>query len=391
MNQQMLERVQGLLHSACQEKEIAGASFLFRDKNGDETFCAEGWADIENQRPIKRDTIFRLYSMSKPITAAAAMLALEQGLFDLADPVSRYLPGFRDQKVWENNSLVPAARETCLRDLLMMSSGLSYGGPSASGQQVQAVFSEGLRRMYRDDAFTTQEMANRLGQCGLEFQPGTRWMYGVSADIMGAVIEVAAGCSFREFMKKGILEPMEMVDTDFYVPENKRERMAKTYYPGTLEEYTGDNLMIQNRMERLPAFESGGAGLVSTMEDYSHFAQMLLQKGEWNGKRILSPRTVSYMTSPQLTEPQRLSLPWQALFGYSYGNFMRILRAEGDSTGLAVAGEYGWDGWLGPYFINLPSENSTLLMMMQRVDSGTWRLSRRVRNVTLALAESSEK
>lgn len=380
-SQEIQDRVQEILQRTCDKKEVAGVSVLFFNQGEEVLYCQAGFADIAQQRAIRRDTIFRLYSMSKPVTAAACMLLMERGVIDLLDPVARYLPDFEKVRVWQGDTWAPACRPVTVHDLLSMQSGLPYPGENPPGREAARLFEE-------TPALSTVEFAGALARCGLEFQPGSQWRYGSSADVMGAVVEVAAGRSFRDFLKEELFAPLEMADTDFYVPAEKQCRLARTYDAGTLAEYTGDRLQIQNRMETIPTFQSGGAGLASTIDDYSHFTSMLLNGGSFKGKRILSPATVAYMTSGQLPKGGRYHMGWDSLHGYSYGSFMRVLESPGEAAGTGFAGEYGWDGWLGPYFANFPRQNASLLMMMQRRDAGTWRLTRQVRNAVLSGLET---
>ena len=178
--------------------------------------------------------------------------------------------------------------------------------------------------------------------------------------------------------------PLDMVDTGFYVPESKRNRLVTAYKrtENGLVPWTSTHLAV-GVYDREPAFESGGAGLVSTLEDYSHFADMLLAGGTYEGRRILSPATVACMTQPQLKDAVRRDM-WDSLDGYSYGHLMRICAEPGRIAGLACAGEYGWDGWLGTYFANFPGQQMTILSMQNTVDSGTTRVVRQMRNAVLA-------
>ena len=189
---------------------------------------------------------------------------------------------------------------------------------------------------------------------------------------------------FGEFLRKEFFEPLDMVDTGFYVPESKRNRLVTVYKrtESGLVPWTSTRLAV-GVYDREPAFESGGAGLVSTLEDYSHFADMLLAGGTYEGRRILSPATVACMTQPQLKDAVRRDM-WDSLDGYSYGHLMRICAEPGRIAGLACAGEYGWDGWLGTYFANFPEQQMTILSMQNTVDSGTTRVVRQMRNAVLA-------
>lgn len=237
---------------------------------------------------------------------------------------------------------------------------------------------------------TTVELAKRLGGCRLDFQPGEGWRYGTSADVLGAVVEVASGMRFGEFLEKEFFEPLEMKDTGFWVPDSKRDRLAVVYEstPNGLVEFHGNHLGICNHMDAKIAFESGGAGLVSTLEDYWRFTQMLMQKGNFAGKEILAPRTVEYLTSCHLQPQQQFMMKdWENLYGFSYGNLMRVLVDPSLTILNGSIGEYGWDGWLGPYFANMPQDDTTFLMMVQRKDSGTFTLTRKLRNALAAAFE----
>ncbi|URZ16585.1 serine hydrolase domain-containing protein [Clostridium felsineum] len=368
---------------------VAGANLMII-KDGKEIFYHEnGLANREKKIPVKRDSIFRLYSMTKPITAAAAMILLERGQIDLYDPVSKYISTFKEQMVDSKEGRVKARREVMLKDLLSMTSGLVYGGGNnRAGKDTEVLFEEIDKRLFSDNPMSTLEIASRLGQCTLSFQPGENFEYGTSADVLGAVVEVATGKRFGEFLRKEIFEPLGMKDTGFFVPEEKRGRLVRTYAEdgkGDLELYTGNHLGIIHSMDREPAFQSGGAGLSSTIDDYAKFANMLMNNGELNGIRILKPHTVKYLTSGSLSKEQQKGLDsWESLCGYSYGNLMRVMKDCSRAGDLATLGEYGWDGWLGPYFCNCPKERLIFLFMIQKKDAGTTTLTRKLRNIILS-------
>lgn len=389
MEQEKINRLQWILDDAVARGEIPGAILMVRKEGKETVYLESGYADIEAKKPVSRDSIYRLYSMSKPITATAVMILVERGLIDLADPVCRYLPGFCGQMVAAADGHVEKPwRDVTIQDLVNMTSGLVYDGNHLTGKQAEALFAEVIQGLDEGEggAYGTVEIANRLGQIPLAFQPARSWCYGTSADVAGALVEVVSGMRFGDFLEKEIFTPLEMVDTGFWVPEEKQSRLVKTYEcnegkPSVL--YTGNHLGIRNAMDRRPAFESGGAGLVSTIDDYSHFAQMLLNGGSYKGKQILSPAMVRFMTGHVLSAEQqevfeREGMAW--LEGFSYGNFMRVLVNPGRSTTLGSKGEYGWDGWLGCYFANAPQDQMTILMMTQKKDSGTFRMTRLLRN-----------
>lgn len=390
MKDETRKKLKGLMDKAVAEKELAGGCLLVRSHGEECCYLEAGMADVEAGKPIERDQIYRLYSMSKPVTGAAAMKLFEDGVLDLGQPVSAYLPSFQDSLVEQDGRLVKADRQIQVQDLLNMTSGLVYNGEAGlAGRHADEVFGELMDRLQTDHPMTTRELAVRLGQGPLLFQPGSSWKYGSSADVLGAVIEAAADMPFGEYLKKSFFEPLGMKDTGFFVPEEKRERLVTAYRAdgkGGLEPYRENHLGIFNAMDRKPAFESGGAGLVSTVDDYARFAQMLLNGGELDGARVLKPRTIDYMTSGALNGTQREAFVrnFPTMPGFDYGNLVRVMKEPGKSCTLNNVGEYGWDGWLGCYFANDPAADMTILFMMQKTDSGLTPLVRRLRNVIMS-------
>lgn len=387
-NETTAQRLRNAIQKALSGHEISGANLMIFKDNKEIFYHEDGLASIEEELPIKRDSIFRLYSMTKPVTAAAAMLLVERGEIDLYEPVSKYLNGFCDQHVQEHGKLVPVERNVFIKDLLNMTSGLLYGGEDKAGKATAAVFKEIDDKLLTEEAVSTIEIANKLGKCPLAFQPGSYWNYGTSADVLGAVIEIASGMSFGDFLKKEFFEPLEMTDTAFYVPDEKRERMVNTYAvdgKGSFTLYTGNNLGIIQKMDRQPAFESGGAGLVSTIDDYSKFALMLMNGGSYNGVQIMLPATVKYLTTQTISKKQHKGFAtWETLEGHSYGNLMRIMKDTTKAGTIGSLGEYGWDGWLGCYFCNCPGDDLTFLFMTQRTDAGTMEITRKLRNIIIS-------
>ncbi|MBQ0001189.1 MAG: beta-lactamase family protein [Clostridiales bacterium] len=355
-------------------------------QNGVEQFYHEtGVRDIETGEPVTRDTIFRLYSLTKTITSAAVMMLLEDGKLDLLDPVSKFLPGFKKQHLQKDGRCYPPEKEITIQMLLNMTSGIPYPGNNDPAEvAADKMMQEIIQKMGTDEALSTVEIANRTGEQPLCFEPGATWKYGFSADILGAVVEVVSDMRFGDFLKRRIFEPLGMDDTAFFVPEEKQYRLAKVYRdtPNGLELYTEPHLGVQNEMKYDPAFESGGAGLVSTIEDIARFAQMLMNGGTLDGAVILSPATVKFMTSGQLSDIQQKGVDqWDGLAGHSYANFMRVVKDPEKAVTLSSKGEYGWDGWLGVYMTNDPAHDLTMIMMQQRVDSGTTGYTRKIRNV----------
>lgn len=383
------QRAQAIMDRYTQNGFCAGSSLLVLQHGEEKLYAQSGWADRESQIPVQRDTLFRLYSMSKPITGCAAMILLERGIIDLYEPVSQYLPGFKNCMVRGRGTPEPISRPVRIRDLLSMTSGLPYGDEETqAGKGALSLFAEIGRQLHSETPMTTVEIANRMGENGLSFQPGERWMYGTSADVMGAVIEQASGMRFGEFLQKELFEPLGMKDTAFYVPEEKRARLTKVYEEtenGAVPIHT-EHLGVCCEQNSAPAFESGGAGLVSTLDDYAQFARMLRNSGRLGETVILQPSTVRFFTAGSLEPWQEASFTSQfdGLTGFTYGNFMRVMKDPGRAFVNAGRGSYGWDGWLGPYFANDPENDLTILMMLQRKDSGTVSMTRELINLITA-------
>lgn len=391
MIHEQLKKIDDILSAIVDDKFAAGASCLILD-NGKEAYYGEkGFIDIKNNKPVKRDSIFRLYSMSKPLTAAAAMLLVEDGLLDMNQPVGDYIPSFKNQTVADGYNRLSVNRPMKVKDLLNMTSGLSYCGIlNTTEHMASELTDEAIKRIGTDNEMSTYEFANRLGEFPLIFSPGERFNYSYSADVLGAVIEVVSKMKFSEFLQKRLFEPLGMKDTGFYVPADKQDRLTKVYEntPEGLKEYNYNHLIINLKMDHAPAFESGGAGLVSTLDDYSHFAMMLLNNGVYEGKRVMMPGTVKYFTEGGTEDgPKECLKGWDGMNGFEYANLMRVMKDPSKAVTISSMGEYGWDGWLGPYFINDPTHKVTILFMLQLTNAGTTTYTRRIRNVVYSSVE----
>ncbi len=373
------------LEHAVENHEAAGISLLVLRDGAELCYAQAGKANIPSGKPVSRDSIFRLYSQSKPITAAAVMILADRGIIDLMAGTDQYLPGFRNPRVVRpDGSIVPALRAPWILELLTMTAGLCYPDADAAGQYAARVFEEDQAQILAGGGMSTMEFCNRLGEQPLAFQPGTGWRYSTCADILGAVVEAASGKRFGQFLKEELFDPLGMKDTDFWVPEEKRDRLVTCYrrIPGGLEEFRNLHLAV-GQYDRAPAFESGGAGLVSTLDDYAAFASMLMQDGVYQGRRILSPAAVRFMTAPRLSPEIRRDM-WDSLCGYNYGCLVRVCDRPGSCSIFNEAGEYGWDGWLGTYFANLPGQRITFLLNQNAPDTGTAAVTRKCRNILAA-------
>ncbi len=384
------ETMDNLLQKEVAEGRVKGASALVIHKGKEIYYNAYGYADAERGIPMERDTIIRLYSMSKPITAAAVMILVERGELDLWDPVSKYLPCFKDQKVWsETDGEIPANRENTIYDLLNMTSGITYPDDNTEpGRRMKAIVEDLVNRRKAGEWIDTQAYAKAIASVPLCFHPGETWLYGFSADILGAVIEVVSGMKYGEFLKQELFEPLEMPDTGFFVPAEKAHRWAQYYMvssDGEFKPHTGNHLGEYCGED--VAFESGGAGLVSTLDDYSHFASMMVHRGEYKGKRILGKKTVEYMTQNRLNAEQLKPYIWDSTKGYGYGCLMRVLMDQGVAGTNASLGEHGWDGWTGNYVTMSPADDLVFMYFIQRCDAGMTPVVRKLRFATYAALE----
>ena len=379
-----------LIRQAVDKGDIAGASILVLIDGREVLYADAGMRDMENKVPMSRDTIFRLYSQTKPVTAAAAILLASMGVIDLSADIADYLPEFSKQYVWKDGKKVPVSRRITVRDLLNMTSGLPYpfeGHPS--GEKSGEVFWKTTRSLYEGEPVTTRRFCEMMAEVPCCFEPGSEFQYGVGADLIGGIIDRVSGMSFGEFLHTYFLDPLDMTDTDFYVPKEKQARLAKVYEYGKdgLTENKTDNLSMRYMRDIRPAFESGGAGLCSTVDDYAKFAGMLLNGGVHEGRRIMPEYAVEYLIRGGIAPELRRYLwqGWDWMRGYGYGNFMRVCEDENMTTLFSSKGEYGWDGWLGTFFSNEPKHGMTFLFGVQQTGIGmAGTLTRKLKNLVMS-------
>lgn len=327
-----------------------------------------GYADLEKKKEITPDTIYRIYSMTKVITCAAALMLYEKGLYLLNDPLEEYLTEFKNPQVYRYNeygakSLSPTESPIRIKDLFTMSSGLTYGGDGTETERL-------TRTLMENAAATTdmQALSKALASVPLAFDPGTHWKYGTSHDVLAALIEVLSGQTFGEFLQKEIFDPLGMTDTSFRIPDNKRDRLCTMYdraEDGTLT----PNIRMDARYQPGSRHESGGGGLLSTIGDYSRFGQLLAKGGELDGVRILSPKTVQLMATNHLSPQQHKDFNWSQMSGYGYGLGVRVMidPAAGGINGSI--GEFGWAGLAGSYLLIDPKEELSVVYMQQLLPS----------------------
>ena len=378
----MMDRV---LKKEVDAGNLPGASALVLRGGKEIYYGAFGMADKEQARPMRRDTIIRLFSMTKPVTAVAVMILVERGLIDLHDPIAYYLPEFWETKVWQDGEEVALCRPITVWDCMNMTTGIPYPGEGSEPERRMAkLFGELVNRRLAGEKVTTRDYAREIAKIPTCFQPGEKWMYGLSADILGAVVEAVSGMTYGEFLKKEIFEPLDMKDTGFFVPEEKKDRFAQIYLydqkQGEIAPSLDCHLAVYYGED--VAFESGGAGLVSTLDDYAHFAVMLSGDGSYNGKRILGSRTVAFMRKDALSPAQKENCYWNAVDGFGYGCLMRTLLDPVTEGVLGNEGAFGWDGWTGNFVVMDPKDQLVFLYFVQRGDFGNVQIVRKLRAVT---------
>jgi CubicO group peptidase (beta-lactamase class C family) len=292
-----LKRIDTAMQRYVDQKKLAGIVTLVARRGSVVHFEKFGHQDLATSKPIELDTIFRIYSMTKPITSVALMMLYERALFHLTDPVSKFIPEFKKVKVFvSEGELADLEREITIQDLLRHTAGLSYGGYKETQIPVDKLYDQA--EIWVPD-ITNQEMVRRIAALPLAYQPGQKWWYSAATDVVGYLVEVLSGMSLGAFFAEKIFEPLGMQDTAFTVPPDKVDRFATLYGltdKGPLEVIdvaTGGDY-FNTRLEY------GGAGLVSTAADYARFAQLVLNKGELDGVRLLGPRTVDLMTADHL-------------------------------------------------------------------------------------------
>jgi CubicO group peptidase (beta-lactamase class C family) len=358
-----LQRVGDYIRNEIATGKIPGAILLIQQHGTPVYFENFGVRDVVTQLPMTPDTIFRLYSMSKPITSVAAMMLVDDGKLRLDDPVSKYIPAFADVKVGVEKREEPALafepvhRPITIEDLLRHTSGLTYGfyGDSA----VRKLYAQaGLFNGELDNA----EFATRIAKLPLAEQPGTRWDYGHSTDVLGRVIEVISGQSLYQFEKQRLLDPLGMTETAFFVADQaKRPLVAEPMPDDRINGVAGiRDPMVPTR------WESGGAGMVGTTGDYARFAQMLLNGGTYQGRRYLKPETIALMTSDHIGPETHIA---RAQFYFpgetsSFGLGLAVRSSTPSNTAWPL-GEYRWDGVAGTFFFVDPKDDMFAICMMQ--------------------------
>ncbi|MHC4741300.1 MAG: serine hydrolase domain-containing protein [Planctomycetota bacterium] len=383
LSQEGLARITALMQENVDKQRVGGAIAAVARHGKVAYFEAVGKADIEAGVDMQADTIFRIASMSKPITSVAVLVLYDEGKIKLDDPVSKYIPEFSEPKVLPRgqglDQAFKAKREITIKDLLTHTSGLTYHWDGHLGPLYKkAGITHGV---IRDDSVLAEKM-KRLGKIPLLHEPGEAWTYSLSVDVLGRVVEVASGMSFKEFLDERIFGPLKMEDTFFFVPEEKLKRLAVAYAPqagGGLKRLNSEvvtegsmSYCADHPYKGAKKYYSGGGGLCSTVGDYMRFCRMLLNGGELDGKRILKKATVTLMTSDHVGELKK---------DQGFGLGVSVVRNSQEAGGFDCVGAYGWGGfWYTTFFVD-PGKELIAICMGQIHPDGEATLNKQFRGL----------
>jgi CubicO group peptidase (beta-lactamase class C family) len=367
---QRLERLHAAIQDEIDQKHLAGAITLLARHGKIVDYRTYGMRDMATATPMTKDTIFRDYSMTKPVTGVAMMILYEEGKWLPSDPISKYIPEFAHLKVFSgfdaNGKMLLADPDHAptMRELMTHTAGFTYGNANTPVDKM-------IHDLKPLDAKNLQEMIDRLAQVPLLYQPGTRWVYSMSMDIQGYIVEKLSGQSLPDFMRDHIFTPLDMKDAGFFVPPDKRARFAAAYHEsdGQLVVEPTEN-GIPDDYATQPTAPSGGGGLVSTAEDYYRFAQMLLNGGQLGGTRILAPSTVKLMTSNHLPAALLTGQFGGGLHimrpGFGYGYNCAVVYDPPEANLSDGKGTFFWDGAAGTWFWADPTNDIVFVGMIQR-------------------------
>jgi CubicO group peptidase (beta-lactamase class C family) len=378
MSSQKLGRIAAAFKQEVDAGKFPGAVMLVARKGKLVYAEAVGMQDMEAVLPMTKDSLFRIYSMTKPMVSVAAMMLVEESRLQLTDPVSKYLPAFKGMTVSVAKAdpefarigytQVPVDREMTVQDLLRHTAGLAYGEITQNAPVKEALGKAGIYKTAIDfDArdLTPAEQVERLSKVPLAHQPGTYWEYSLASDVLGRVVEAAAGERLGDFLDKRLFKPLKMTDTSFWLSPARLGRLAQ---PLASDPIANKPIALID-VSAQPANDSGGAGAVSSAADYLRFAQMLLNGGQLDGVRVLSRSTIALMTADHLgTRIAAPVTPGELLLGvpgYTFGLGFAVRQAAGVAGVPGSAGEFMWAGYAGTYFWVDPKEELTAVMMMQ--------------------------
>jgi CubicO group peptidase (beta-lactamase class C family) len=369
MSATRLDRIGTVFAREVQQGRLPGAVVMVARRGRLVYQGAWGFQDPVKKTPMQADSIFRIYSMTKPLVSLAAMLLVEDGVIQLADPVSKHLPSFKDLRVSSGGGEIAPDRAMTVQDLLRHTAGLAYGEITKNATVKDAIVQAGLTKPgvidFDSRGMTGPEQVERLSKIPLIHHPGTTWEYSLASDVLGRVVEAASGKRLGDFLAERVFQPLKMTDTGFFVPADKLERLAE---PFETDPASGNKYPLID-VSKPPGNDSGGAGAVSTAADYLRFTQMLLAGGTLDGTRIVSRSTVTLMANDHLglrmnapTTPGELLL---GTHGYTFGLGFAVRVSDGLAAVPGSAGEFMWAGYAGTFFWVDPKEQLVAVYMSQ--------------------------
>ena len=353
------------------KKELAGAVTLVLRKGGIVHMEAHGWRDLKSRTPMTTDTIFRIFSMTKPIVSTGIMMLIEEGKIALDAPIEKHLTQLEGLRVLEGGKMIEPNRIPTVRDLLRHTAGLTYG--FFGNSEVDKLY---VQAGILDKTNDTGKFLEKVASLPLAYHPGEKWAYSISVDVQGALIEHVTGQSLDRFLKERIFEPLKMHDTGFHVPIEKRNRFATLYTNGQLAMESTE----KSDYRFPPRFFSGGGGLVSTASDYAKYLQMLLNEGELFGNRLLKEETVREMTSNHLEGSAFPIGIGDTRDGFGFGLGFNVVTAKSEYDPDARVGEYGWGGAASTHFWVSPEDELAVITMEQTMPY-TWNLERSLKGL----------
>ena len=364
LSSEKLGKVDRIVERLIASNRLAGATVIILRHGKVAYFKAFGQRDRERKRPMQKDTIFRIYSMTKAIVTAGAMMLWEEKKFGLDDPLSMHLPEYKNPRVWTMDGMVPARKEVTPRDLMRHTAGMVYGHFGGTPVHRATEKAIGFKNGFPMETLATS--SKKFGAVPLLFHPGDDWVYGVSIDVLGRLIEVKSGLPLDRFLKERIFKPLDMKDTGFFVPTSKIDRFASNYTTDGKGQLTLRDDARKSPYLRNPVFLSGGGGLVSTTRDYARFLQLIANGGRLNKTRLLKKKTVAMMIRnhvPAKAMPIAFGEQERHGIGFGLGFAVRTATSTWDSSGRL--GEYGWGGAASTHYWTSPRDKLIVVTMEQ--------------------------
>lgn len=384
---QRLKKLDGLIHRYIDSGKLPGAITMITRSDQPVIFNIYGKMDLEANKPMAKDTLFRIYSMTKPIVSVAILMLYEDGHFLLDDPVSRFIPAFKHLEVYVSGNAgqyrtKPADREMTIRDLLTHRAGLTYAFFHSS--PVDEIY----RAEKVDRCRDLKEFIEKLSQLPLLYSPGTSWNYSVAHDVLGYLVELISEKNLEQFLIERLFLPLNMVDTSFSVPTDKLHRLSACYTRGDNDSLKLVDSSANSKFSASVSFLSGGGGLVSSADDYLRFCRMLYRQGELDGIRILSRKSIELMTTNHLGNNRDLdsfgeqSFAESSYAGFGYGLGVSVMLDPSIAQIIGTPGEFSWGGLASTYFWVDPKEELIVIFLTQLMPSSSYPIRREMRVLT---------